>query len=150
MVMIRPRGSTPHFHRLGNYGQRELSPDDVTELACRADHPDTQALILSCTDMRSVEVIERMESRLGKAVITSNQAMMFYLMRTLGLEHQNNCPGQFLIFSKVDRPTRFVSNPGRGRQYSRALDPDGSVSGFRQTSPLISDPTLHKLLNSAG
>tara|TARA_B100000674_G_scaffold348445_1_gene291772 strand:- start:8319 stop:9065 length:747 start_codon:yes stop_codon:yes gene_type:complete len=79
---------------LGNYGQGELSPDEVAELACRADHADAQALVLSCTDMRSVEVIERIESRLGKAVITSNQAMMFCLMRTLGLEHQDNCPGQ--------------------------------------------------------
>ena len=100
LMMMRPRGSTLHFHRLGNYGQGELSPDEVAELACRADHPDTQALILSCTDMRSVEVIERMESRLGKAVITSNQAMMFCLMRTLGLEHQDNCPGQLFDLLK--------------------------------------------------
>jgi|TARA_B100002051_G_scaffold172247_1_gene162870 maleate isomerase len=94
MVMIRPRGSTPHFHRLGNYGQGELSLDEVAELACRADRPDAQALVLSCTDMSSVEVIERIESRLGKAVITSNQAMMFCVVRTQGLEHQDNCPGQ--------------------------------------------------------
>ena len=50
--------------------------------------------------MRSVEVIERIESRLGKAVITSNQAMMFCLMRTLGLEHQDNCPGQLFDLLK--------------------------------------------------
>ena len=85
---------------LGNYGQGELSPDEIAELACCADHPDAQALVLSCTDMRSVEVIERIESRLGKAVITSNQAMMFCLMRALGLEHQDNCPGQLFDLLK--------------------------------------------------
>ena len=100
LMMMRPRGSTLHFHRLGNYGQGKLSPDEVAELACRADHPDAQALVLSCTDMRSVEVIERIESRLGKVVITSNQAMMFCLMRALGLKHQDNCPGQLFDLLK--------------------------------------------------
>ncbi len=85
---------------LGNYGQWELSPDEVTELACRADHPDAEALVLSCTDMRSVEVIQQIESRIGKAVITSNQAMMFCLMRALGLKHHDNCPGQLFDLLK--------------------------------------------------
>jgi maleate isomerase len=79
---------------LGNYGQGALSPDEVTELACRADHPDAEALVLSCTDMRSVEVIERIESLTGKPVITSNQAMMFCLTRALALPWHNNTPGQ--------------------------------------------------------
>jgi len=85
---------------LGNYGQGALSPDEVTELACRADHADAEALVLSCTDMRSVEVVERIESRLGKAVITSNQAMVFCLMRALGLKHQDNCPGRLFDLLK--------------------------------------------------
>ena len=79
---------------LGNYGQGALSPDEVTELACRADHADAEALVLSCTDMRSVEVVERIESLTGKPVITSNQAMMFCLMRALRLEQHDNTPGQ--------------------------------------------------------
>lgn len=85
---------------LGNYGQGELSPDEVTELACRADHADAEALVLSCTDMRSVEVVERIESRTGKAVITSNQAMVFCLMRALALKHHDNCPGQLFDLLK--------------------------------------------------
>jgi len=85
---------------LGNYGQGELSPDEVAELACRADHPEAKALVLSCTDMRSVEVLDRIESRTGKAVITSNQAMMFCLMRALGLRYHDNCPGQLFDLLK--------------------------------------------------
>lgn len=85
---------------LGNYGQGELSPDEVAELACRADHADAEALVLSCTDMRSVEVVERIESLTEKPVITSNQAMMFCLMRALGLKHHDNCPGQLFDLLK--------------------------------------------------
>ena len=88
---------------LGNYGQGALSPDEVTELACRADHPDAQALVLSCTDMRSVEVVERIESLTAKLVITSNQAMMFCLMRALAMPWHNNTPGRLFDSLKASQ-----------------------------------------------
>ncbi|NOE27120.1 Asp/Glu racemase [Ruegeria sp. HKCCD6157] len=80
--------------KLGNYGQGELTPDDVYELACQADHPQAQAIILSCTDMRSVEAVDRIEATLGKPVVTSNQAMMFCLMRALNLPRHDALPGR--------------------------------------------------------
>lgn len=70
---------------LDNYGQGALSPDDVYELGLAADHPDAQAVVLSCTDMRSVEIIERLEAKLGKPVISSNQAMVFQAMQLAGI-----------------------------------------------------------------
>ena len=71
---------------LGNYGQGELTPDEVFELGVAADSPDSEALVLSCTDMRSVETIERLEEALGKPVVTSNQAMTFAAATLLALE----------------------------------------------------------------
>jgi maleate cis-trans isomerase len=71
---------------LGNYGQGALTPDDVFELGCRADHPDAEALVISCTDARAVEAIEALECRLLKPVVTSNQALMFCAIRRLGLD----------------------------------------------------------------
>ncbi|MGI9463205.1 MAG: maleate cis-trans isomerase family protein, partial [Aestuariivirgaceae bacterium] len=47
---------------LGNYGQGELTPDEVFALGKRADHPDAEAIVLSCTDMRSIETIDRLEA----------------------------------------------------------------------------------------
>lgn len=79
---------------LGNYGQGELTPDEVFDLACQADHPDAQAIVLSCTDMRSVEAVSRIESALDKPVVTSNQAMMFALMRALDLPRHDGVPGR--------------------------------------------------------
>ncbi|MGB0506009.1 MAG: maleate cis-trans isomerase family protein [Pikeienuella sp.] len=78
---------------LGNYGQGELTPDEVYALALRANTDDVQALVLSCTDMRSVEVVERLEAATGKPVITSNQAMLFQTMQALGLS-PGWAPGQ--------------------------------------------------------
>lgn len=68
-----------------NYGQGDLDPDAVFELGLAADHPDAQALVLSCTDMRSVEIIARLEAAVGKPVITSNQAIMFQARQLIGI-----------------------------------------------------------------
>ena len=71
---------------LSNYGQGELSPDDVFELGQRADSPGAQAIVLSCTDMRSIECLERLEASLGKPVVSSNQAMLFAALQALGMD----------------------------------------------------------------
>ena len=70
---------------LDNYGQGEMAPDAVFELGRRADSAEAEVLVLSCTDMRSVETLERLEQALGKPVITSNQAMIFAALPHLGL-----------------------------------------------------------------
>ncbi|MEM8729348.1 MAG: Asp/Glu racemase [Pseudomonadota bacterium] len=70
---------------LDNTGQGALSPDAVFALGCAADHAEAQAVVLSCTDMRSVEIVARLEARLGKPVVTSNQAMVFQAMQRAGL-----------------------------------------------------------------
>lgn len=71
---------------LGNYGQGELTPDEVYDLAIKADSGAAEAIVLSCTDMRSVEVIDRLERDLGKPVITSNQAMLYCALLALDID----------------------------------------------------------------
>ena len=71
---------------LGNYGQGELSPERVYDLAVAADSPTAEAIVLSCTDMRAVEVIEVLEQDLGKPVVTSNQALIYASAKALELE----------------------------------------------------------------
>ncbi len=70
---------------LGSYGQGDLSPADVLELGLRASHVDADAIVLSCTDMRAVEIIDELEQRTGRAVVTSNQAMVHAALVRLGL-----------------------------------------------------------------
>jgi maleate cis-trans isomerase len=80
---------------LGNYGQSELEPDEVFRLGLDADHPDADTLVLSCTDMRAVEVIDALEARLGKPVVSSNQASMFTICEKLGCGA--NLPGRLRL-----------------------------------------------------
>ncbi len=70
---------------LGNYGQGELTPDQVFELGQQADSPKADAVVLSCTDMRAVEASRHLEQAIGKPVISSNGAMMAEAVRRLGI-----------------------------------------------------------------
>ena len=70
---------------LGNYGQGELTPERVLGLGLEADHSEANGILLSCTDMRAVEVIASLESSTGKPVVTSNQAMMYCACKILGI-----------------------------------------------------------------
>jgi len=81
---------------LDNYGQGQLDPQAVYDLGLAADHPDADAIVLSCTDMRSVECIARLEATLGKPVVTSNQAMVFQGMRLAALGDAFKGFGQLL------------------------------------------------------
>lgn len=86
--------------QLSNYEQGALTPDEVLDLGLRANAGDAEVIVLSCTDMRSVEVIARLEADTGKPVVTSNQAMMFEAACTLGLDMQHLPFGQlFRTFS---------------------------------------------------
>ncbi|MGB1012120.1 MAG: maleate cis-trans isomerase family protein [Thiolinea sp.] len=71
---------------LDNTGQGAMTPEAVYELGLRADSMEAEVLVLSCTDMRSVEVIAELEQALGKPVVTSNQAMMSQAVALLGVE----------------------------------------------------------------
>ena len=70
---------------LDNYGQGALSPEAVFDLGVAANSAEAEALVLSCTDMRSVEIIARLEDAVGKPVITSNQAMARQAMDLAGI-----------------------------------------------------------------
>ena len=78
---------------LSSIEQGALTPDDVYALAVQADSPETEAIVLSCTDLRAVEVVERLEAKTGKPVVTSNQAMMFVLSRVFSEFDYESCPG---------------------------------------------------------
>ena len=66
--------------------EQEMDPVSVYEMALRADRPEAQALVLSCTEMRSVEAIEAIEADAGKPVVTSNQALVRACLERLGVD----------------------------------------------------------------
>ena len=77
---------------LDNYGQGNLTPDQVCDLAREADSKSAQAIVLSCTDMRAVEIVLKLEAELNKPIITSNQAMLFCALSHINIPAKEvNC-----------------------------------------------------------
>lgn len=60
-----------------------ISPRDIEEAAVEVCAPDADLLFISCTALRSAQVVERIEQRLGKPVITSNQVLAWHSLRLL-------------------------------------------------------------------
>ncbi|MEM6610139.1 MAG: Asp/Glu racemase [Pseudomonadota bacterium] len=86
---------------LDNDGQGALTPRDVIELGQRADSEAAEAIVLSCTDMRSVEAIAALEETLGKPVVTSNQAMLFAALRRVDYAAPVSGFGQLLELERA-------------------------------------------------
>ena len=86
---------------LDNTGQGALTPTDVFALGAKADHTEADAIVLSCTDMRSVETVDELEAKLGKPVICSNQAMMFQALRMLEIPDSLSGYGSLLERSRI-------------------------------------------------
>lgn len=63
---------------------REVPPERVADLVRIADSPSAQAIFVSCTDFRALEVVDALERELGKPVVTSNQVTLWAILRALG------------------------------------------------------------------
>lgn len=86
------------FNRaLNSLEQNALTPADAYEMGLKADHPEAQAVVISCTDFRALEAIPALEAALGKPVITSNSALMHACLERLGIECGNIEAGGYLF-----------------------------------------------------
>jgi maleate isomerase len=76
---LREAGHDPvSFANLGMTGDpKTVDPQRVLGLARAADSPTAEALILSCTNLRTFELVPMLESELGKPVLTSNQVSVW-------------------------------------------------------------------------
>lgn len=63
-----------------------VTPDYIAQFAHAIDHPDADAVLLSCGALRSIDVVDAIEQNLGKPVICSNQAMLWDCLRLAGVE----------------------------------------------------------------
>jgi maleate isomerase len=61
-----------------------IAPSSIVEAAQALDAPDIDGIFLSCTGLRGVAIVEELEARLGKPVVTSNQAMAWHALRLAG------------------------------------------------------------------
>lgn len=80
-----------------------VRPSEVLEFALAADHPEADALFISCTNLRTMEIVEPLESRLGKPVITSNQASLWQCLEAVGAPSAVAGAGRLLGSEQLSR-----------------------------------------------
>lgn len=73
-----------------------ILPEEVIALARRVDRPEAEALLLSCTDLATVGVIDTLESELAKPVISSNTATFWLALRRAGIDDRLTGYGRLL------------------------------------------------------
>lgn len=73
-----------------------VTPAYIRQFAKAIDHPDADAIFLSCGGFRAIDVIDRIEQDTGKPVLTSNQGMMWKCLRLAGIDDQFNGYGRLL------------------------------------------------------
>ncbi|MCR9139080.1 MAG: aspartate/glutamate racemase family protein [Alphaproteobacteria bacterium] len=98
------------FECLGVDDDRDMariSDETIINAAIAADHEDAQALFISCTALPVVGLIGEIEERIGKPVVTSNQASVWAMTRVSGLA--NHSPQGFGSLFRQALPAQNTS-----------------------------------------
>jgi maleate cis-trans isomerase len=79
------------------YGQiARVDKEAVARHARSADHPAADALVISCTDLATLEALPALERELAKPVISSNLATWWLALRTAGIQDHYPRHGRLL------------------------------------------------------
>jgi maleate isomerase len=84
---------------LGTQAHASFTPEQNAELACEVDRPGSQAIFISCSNFRTLEIIEPLEKKLGKPVLTSNMSSLWKMLRVL--EDRRSLPGTGRLFREA-------------------------------------------------
>jgi len=60
-------------------------PQEAYRLARSVCRPETEVLVILATDFRSFEILEALEQDTGRPAVSSNQALLWHALRTLGV-----------------------------------------------------------------
>jgi maleate isomerase len=74
------------FELLSDTDMASVTHDALEDAAADFDRNDVDGVFVSCTALRAVGAVERIERRLGKPVVTSNQAFLWHALRLAGVD----------------------------------------------------------------
>jgi maleate isomerase len=97
-----------HAHGFAMKGSDEYCatpPQFWRDRALEAARPEADVYFLSCANISVFPVIEETEQRLGRPVVTSNQAVIFEALSLLGIADRRNCRGRLFDSLAAKNPT---------------------------------------------
>jgi maleate isomerase len=69
-------------------------PQFWRDRAIEAARPEADACLLSCANISTFPVIEEIEQKLDRPVVSSNQVVIWHALSLLGVSDRRNCPGR--------------------------------------------------------
>lgn len=78
---------------------QECEPEVAYRRALEVDNDRAEAIFVSCTGFRTIEIVAKLEAELGKPVVTANQATFADCLRILGVTEVR--PGYGSLFDKT-------------------------------------------------
>ncbi|AYG64104.1 maleate cis-trans isomerase family protein [Rhizobium jaguaris] len=78
--------SSASFHSKTDEEIIAISPQSILDAACSIDQNESEAIFIPCTALRTSSIIQMVEARLGKPVVTAHQAMLWDALRIAGYE----------------------------------------------------------------
>ena len=87
-----------------------VTPAYWKKFALEIDHPEADAIFLSCSGIRALEVVDQIEAMVNKPVITSNQAQMWSSLRLAGID------------DKIKGFGRIFDNPGLSLRHPSTIE----------------------------
>jgi len=75
----------------------KIDPNYLYEILKNIDLSDTEALFISCTNLPVLPIIDQLEKKLNKAVLSSNQVLIWDALDTIGCK--NNIDGFGKLFN---------------------------------------------------
>ena len=75
----------------------KVDQEQLFEILCNIDHKNAEALFVSCTSLPVLDLIEKLEKKLGMIVLSSNQALIWETLESIN--RNNSIKGYGSIFS---------------------------------------------------
>ena len=94
--VVSAHGETTMQQRTRDATIGDQEPDYIADFVCQVVHPDADTVFLPGTAWRALEVVQEMEGRLGRTVITVNQATIWAVLRKLGMQRKVKGYGRLL------------------------------------------------------
>jgi maleate cis-trans isomerase len=83
---LDPLPVTGYFEDLvDDFKLQSIEPEDVARFARRIDRSEADAILLSCTGMPTSSIVRALEDELGKPVISSNLAILWFASEIGGI-----------------------------------------------------------------
>jgi maleate isomerase len=83
--VVKAQGEEQMLQRTNDSTIGDQSPEYIVDFVSQADHGDADTVFLPGTAWRALEIVEELEKRLGRTVITVNQATIWATFKRLGV-----------------------------------------------------------------